>query len=89
MQDILDVWQLVVAAACLLGDSDAMSEHDLIVAILRVLHVLGVLHVHGGALVFDLSASRQVEVHGAEGRGGDVDVIDVVEHHWLVRVGQG
>ncbi|TNN34418.1 hypothetical protein EYF80_055422 [Liparis tanakae] len=30
----------------------------------------------------------RVEVHGAEGRRGHVDVVDVVEHHRLVRVGQ-
>lgn len=78
----------MVTAACLFGDTDAVCENDLIVAILCVLHVLGVLHVHRWALVFELSASRRVEVHGAEGRRGNVDVVYVVEHYWLVRVRQ-
>lgn len=66
-----------------------MGENDLVVAIHRVLHVLGVLHVHRSALVFEISSSGRIEIHGAEGRGGDIDVIDMVKHHWLVRVGQG
>lgn len=66
-----------------------MCEDNLVVAILRVLYVLGVLHVHWDIFVLGLSATRRVEVHGAERRGGDVDVVDVVEHYWLVRVGHG
>ena len=86
VQDILDVWQLVVATTCLLGDVDAVGENNLIVTIHRVLHVLG---VHWGALVFDVFASRRVKVNRAEGRGGDIDVVDMVEYYRLVRMGQG
>lgn len=57
VEDILDVWQLVVTATGLFGDTDAVCENDLIVAIFCVLHVLGVLHVRRGALMFELSAS--------------------------------
>lgn len=66
-----------------------MGENYLIVTVHRVLHVLGVLHVHRGTLVFDLGVTGRVEVNGTEGCGGDVDVVDMVEHHWLVGVGQG
>lgn len=63
-----------------------MREHDLVVAVFGVLYLLHVLHF---LLVFDLRSSRQIEVHRAEGGRGDVDVIDMVKHHWLVWVGQG
>lgn len=66
-----------------------MGENDLIVSVHGVLHVLAVLHVHRGTLLFEIGITRGVEVHGAEGRGGDVDVVDVVEHHRLVGAGQG
>lgn len=89
MQDVFDVRQLVVTATRLLGDCDAMREHDLVVAILCVLYVLHILHAYRGILVFELSASRQIEIHGTEGGGGNVDVVDMVEDHWLVRVWQG
>lgn len=65
-----------------------MGENDLIVTIHRVLHVLGVLHFHRAVLVFELSATRRVEVHGAERRRGYVDVVDMIKHNRLVRVGQ-
>lgn len=89
VQDILDVRQLVVATARLLGDVDAVGEDNLIVPVHRMLHVLGVLHFQRRALVFEVAVAGGVEVHGAEGGGGDVDVVDVVEHHRLVRVWQG
>ena len=92
VQDVLDVGQVVVAAAGLLGDVDAVREHNLVVAVHRLLQLLGALDVGRSPLVFALAAATAaaggVEVHGAEGGGGDVDVVHVVEDHGLVRVGQ-
>lgn len=88
VQDVFDVRQLVVTATGLFGDVDTVSENNLVVAIDRVLHVFGALHVHRGALVLDTAPSRRVEVHSAEGGGGDVDVVDVVEHDRLIGMGE-
>jgi len=89
VQDVLDVGQMVVTTARLLGDVDAMREHDLVVAVQRLLQLLGALDVRRRPLVLDLRAARGVQIHGAQGRGGDIDVVDMVEDHGLVGVGHG
>lgn len=66
-----------------------MCEHNLVVAIFSVLYMLHVLHFFQRCLVFDLRPAWQIKVHRAEGGRGDIDVIDVVKHHWLVWMGQG
>lgn len=88
IQDGFNVQQLVLTAARLLRDSDAVCKHNLVVAVFSVLYVLHVLHSSQRCLVFDLRLSWQIKVHGAEGGGGDVDVIDVVKDHRLVWMGQ-
>lgn len=82
---------VVVTAARLLGNVDAVGEHDLVLPVHRVLQVLCGLHVRLDWTSFglDLSSSGALHIYGTQGAGGDIDVVDVVEDHWLVRVGQG
>lgn len=65
-----------------------MGEDDLVLA---VDGVLGDALARGGRGVLgeELRALRGVQVDRAQRGGGDVDVVDVVEDHGVVRAGDG
>ena len=90
-QDVLHVVHGVVTAARLLGNVDAVGEHDLVLPVHRVLQVLCGLHVRLDWTSFglDLGSSGALHVYGTQVAGGDIDVVDVVEDHWLVSTGEG
>ena len=87
-QKSLQVFMAIGATTGLLGDVDAVGEDDLVLPVHRV--VGGAKARERGCVSgIQLAAPGGIQVGGAKGAGGDVDVVDVVEHHRLVRAGQG